>query len=291
MTPCLYTRARTIEEAIDSLVKAEGDAHIIAGGVASGIMMNEKLLQPEHLLDISCIDALKKIERTPEGGVIIGALMTHWEVLTSPIVAETIPLMIEMCHEIACGRVQSRGTIGGNLCLADPQGDPPVALLALKAILRAAGPNGQRDIPIADFFEDVYTTALGGDEILQEIIIPPTPGYSGAAYGKYGARKAMDYATTISVAVQLVRDPGSGLIKEIGVGMGGVGIIPVRPQATEAVLLGTKPGEEVFSAMRDALFDELEPLGDALYSADYKCHVAWVLLKRALEKAYERAAV
>ncbi len=100
----------------------------------------------------------------------------------------------------------------------------------------------------------------------------------------------MDYASTISVAVSLVRDPLSHLITDIGLGFGGVGTTPLRPTATEFALIGQRPGPDIFATLKETLSGELEPIGDNLYSEDYKRHVAWVQLKRALTRAYERAA-
>ncbi len=286
MTECRYTRAETVEQVIQSLVDADGEAHIIAGGVALGVLMNERLLDPVWLVDISRIEELQSVERTPDGGVRIGALMTHSEVERSKAVGEAAPLMVEMCREIACGRIKNRGTIGGNICLADPQGDPPVALLALNATVSVAGPEGQREIPIREFFIGLYETALTEGEFLRDIYVPPVPACAGFAYEKFGARKAMDYSSTISAAVQVSLDPSSGVIADIGIGLGGVGVVPVWSAATESLFLGTKPDRDVFSRMRDILFEELEPIGDNLYSEDYKRHVASVILERAITKAY-----
>ncbi len=288
MTVCRYTQVHSVDEAITQLA-ADGEAHILAGGVASGILMNEKLLDPTHLIDISRIASLKELSVDDDGTLCIGSLLTHSEVLDSRLVAESSPLLTEMCAEIACERIRNRGTIGGNICLADPQGDPPVALLALKANLRVAGPDGCRDIPVHEFFRDVYTTALTGVEILKEIRVSPTLANAGFAYRKYGSRGAMDYASTISVAVNLVRDPLSHLITDIGLGLGGVGTMPLRPMATESALIGQRPGPDIFAMIKKTLSAELEPIGDNLYSEDYKHHVAWVQLKRALTRAYERA--
>lgn len=290
MTACRYTRARTVEEAVAALTEAEGEANVIAGGVALGILMNERLLEPEWLIDIARIETMKGIAATPGGGLRIGALATHTEVERSAAVAAASPLLTEMAAEIACGRIRNRGTVGGNICLADPQGDPPVALLALGATLRAAGPGGSRDIPADGFFTDLYTTALGEDELLVEIEVPPTPAHGGVAYTKFAARRAMDYTSTVSAAVSLIRDPGDGHIAEIGIGIGGVGITSVRPVAAEAALRGRRPDADVFALMGAALGEEIEPLDDHLYSADYKRHVASVILRRAVARAYERSA-
>lgn len=289
MPDCRYTSPRTIEEALDDLAAAAGDAHVVAGGIALGILMNEKLVEPSWLIDISRIEALGGIERLRDGSLRIGALATHAEVERSVAVAQECPMLAEMAREIACGRIRNRGTVGGNICLADPQGDPPAAAIALRAVLRAATRQGPRDIPATRFFTDLYTTALGEDELLKEVIIPPPPEHSAAVFGKFAARRAMDYTSTVSVAVQLVRDPNDGCIAKVGLGLGGAGLTPAWPQATEAVLTGRVPGPETFAEMRQVLFEEIEPITDHLYSADYKRHVAWVVMKRTLERAFARA--
>ncbi len=285
MTECRYTRAESVEQVIESLVDADGKAHIIAGGVALGVLLNERLFDPAWLIDISRIAALRSVERTAEGGIRIGALMTHSQLQRSKVVAEAAPLIIEMCREIACDRIKNRGTIGGNLCIADPNGDPPVALLALNATVTAAGPDGKRDIPIREFFIDLYETALAKDEFLRDISIAPLPASAGFAYEKFAARKAMDYSSTISAAVQVSLEPGTGAIADIGIGLSGVGVKPVWPAAAENLLRGTKPDKRVFSRMRDILFESLEPIGDNLNSEDYKRHVACVIVERAIIRA------
>ena len=289
MPTCQYTRATTIDTAIESLVKAKGEAHVIAGGIALGILMSQKLIQPTWLIDISGVEAFRGIELLPDGGLRIGALETHDAIERSPIVSRSIPMLTEMTAEIACGRIKNRGTIGGNICLADPQGDPPVAALALRATLRAVGANGTRDIPATEFFTELYTTALAEDELLQEIRFPPLPATCGTAYGKFAARNAMDYTSTVSVAVRLVVEPDEGSITDVGLGCGGLGFTPVCPTETEAVFIGRKPDPETFASARETLFDELEPIEDHLYSADYKRHVATVILRRTMEQAYTRA--
>ena len=289
MPTCQFTRATTIETAIESLVEAKGEAHVIAGGIALGILMSQKLIQPTWLIDISGVEAFRGIELLPDGGLRIGALETHDAIERSPIVSRTIPMLTEMAAEIACGRIKNRGTIGGNFCLADPQGDPPVAALALRATLSAVGASGTRNIPATEFFTELYTTALARDELLQDIRFPPLPANSGTAYGKFAARNAMDYTSTVSVAVRLVVDPDKGTIVDVGLGCGGLGFTPVCAKETEAVFIGRKPDPETFASARQALFGELEPIEDHLYSADYKRHVASVILRRTMERAYRRA--
>ena len=289
MSDCRFTAAKTVEEAVASLAEAKGEAHIIAGGVALAILMNEGLLQPSWLIDVSRVTELSCIEISDDGAIRIGAAVTHSEVAASTDIAAACPMLTEMAAEIACGRVMNRGTIGGNICLADPQGDPPVAMLALDATFRVAGPSATRDVPARSFFEDLYITALAEDELLQEVIIAAPTAGCGTAFGKYAARKAMDYSSTISAAVSLERDPGDGSIANIGIGLGGCGVIPIWPEMTETLLRGRRLNDETFAAMRDVLVQEIEPIGDSLYSADYKRHVASVILKRTLKIAEQRS--
>jgi len=284
---CQYTQATSVDEAVSALIEAKGEAHLIAGGVALVILMNEKLVEPSWLIDISRIEALRGIDRLPDGTVRIGAAVTHREVAGSDIIAEAFAMVPEMAAEIACGRIMNKGTIGGNICLADPQGDPPIAMLALDATMRAAGPNGTRDIPVREFFVDLYTTALGEDELLQEILIPPMKENSVTAFGKYAARKAMDYTSTISVAVRLIRNKSSGNFDEISLGFGGVGQTPVYSEEIEEILTGTAPSDALFEDVRSKLFNVLEPIDDHLYSANYKRHVSAVTLRRTIMKAYD----
>ena len=284
---CHYARPRSVDEAIESLDASGGEGTVIAGGVALGILMNERLVRPTWLVDIARIDRLRELDVTANGELRIGATVPNTELERSAMVAHDFPLLHEMSHEIACGRVRNRGTVGGNICLADPQGDPPAAMLALDAILNVRGPDGARAVPISEFFHDLYTTALGETDILEEIIVPPKQANAGYAFGKYGARRAMDYTATISAAVTVVRD--NGRIADVRIGMGGVGTTPVRPNAAEAALRGQTPDADVLRAMGEALAEELTPLDDVIYSADYKRHVASVILRRTVERAHQRA--
>ena len=284
---CQFTQAMSVDEAVLALTKAKGEAHLIAGGVALVILINEKLVEPSWLIDVSRIEALHGIDKLPDGTIRIGAAVTHREVAESQVIAEAFPMVPEMAAEIACGRIMNKGTIGGNICLADPQGDPPIAMLALDATMRAVGPNGIRDIPVREFFVDLYTTALAEDELLQEILIPPMKKGSATAFGKYAARKAMDYTSTISVAVRLIKNPSNETLDEVSLGFGGVGQIPIYLEEIENMLTGASPSDTLFKEVAKKLSGVLEPIDDHLYSADYKKHVSAVTLRRTIMKAYD----
>lgn len=287
---CEYVRVRTIEEALESLEARNGTAKLIAGGVALVGLMNQKLFTPASLVDISRIEALQGMRQTVAGELRIGALVTHGDIERAEIIRRHFPLLHEMAREIACGRIRNRGTIGGNLCHADPQEDPPAALLALGATVRIRGRAGARELPLDGFFRDSFATALGDNELLEEVIVPAPRRHSGSAYAKFGPRRAMDYTSTISVAALVVRDPERGLITDVGIGMSGVAPTPIRARSAEAALRGQRLDPELLERMSLALAEEIEPATDFYFSAEYKRHVAGVLLRRTVGRAYDRAA-
>ena len=227
--------------------------------------MNEKFVEPKWLIDISGIGILRQIELQPDGALRIGTLATHREIEHSDLIRRHLPVLSEMATEIACGRIKNRGTIGGNLCLADPQGDPPSAVLALRATLRAVGPKGMREIPATEFFKGLYTTALNEDELLHDIVFPPAPKHCGIAFRKFTARRAMDYNSNIGVAARLVIEPASNRIIEAGLGIGGVGDTAVWPRSTEDALRGRTADAETFELARAAVREISPRSGRAVF--------------------------
>lgn len=289
MATCNYERPANLEAAFRVLAAARGEASIIAGGVALGILINEKLAQPTCLVDISRLKELRGIDPLPGGGVRIGALETHHSVETSALIRTSFPFLAELVGEIACGRVKNRGTVGGNVCLADPQADLPVAALALRARFQAVSAGGTREIPASGFFVDIVETALARDELLQAILFPGLPANTGVAFAKFSARKAMDYSSTVTVGIRLTLDPESGVVSDVGLGLGGMGVTPVWPRQTEAALRGRRLDEAALRAAKEALCAECDPIEDDLYSAAYKKHVCSVMLRRSAERARTRA--
>lgn len=289
MPDCAYDRPTTLASALDLLAALRGEASIIAGGIALGVLINEKLAQPTHLVDIGRLPELRGIDLLPDGRLRIGALETHHQVEASALIRERFPYLAELVGEIACGRVKNRGTVGGNVCIADPQADLPVAALALRARFLAANKRGPREIPAAEFFVAVMQTALTQEELLQAILFPALPPNTGVAFGKFSARKAMDYTSTVTVGVRLTVDPRTQVVTDIGLGLGGMGATPVCPKRTEAAFVGKRLEEGTYRAAQDQLATECEPIDDDLYSAEYKKHVCSVVLKRTAERALARA--
>src|SRR5882762_6721950 len=169
-----YAAPRTLDEALGVLREHGDEAKVIAGGTALVTMMRQRLVSPGYLVSLREIPGLGRIE-VANGGVRIGALVTHREVETSPLVRERIPVLAETFRRVATVRIRHMATVGGALAHADPNQDPPVTLLALGARVEIRGARGSRELPLAEFFRDYYETALEPGELVTAIKVAPPP--------------------------------------------------------------------------------------------------------------------
>lgn len=287
MTETLYLRPTSLDQAIADLGDHGEEGKLIAGGVALVNLMNLKLLTPRVLIDISRIPGLDQIRQDADGTIRLGALVTHAALEESPMIRTAVPLLAAMAREIGCGRIRNRGTLGGNLCHADPQEDPPAALIALGAGLRIMGPQGERLVAADRFFVGTYETALHTDEILVEILVPRAGPGTGWSFLKFGPRRAMDYTSTISIAVSLRLQGGT--ITTVGIGMAGVAATPLRAGRAESCLRGQAPAEALLQEASRVAAAETDPVSDLQYSAEYKRAMVPILVRRALRQALVNA--
>ncbi len=278
-----YQRATSIDHAVAILDHHQADAMIVAGGIVVGSLINQRLTIPPVLVDISRIAELKTLEEAPRGGLLIGPLVTHDEVLRSPTVKRHAPLLFAIASEISCNRLRNRGTLGGSLCTVGGQGDPATGLIALGGTLRLRGPRGTRTLPVEEFYKDPFSTDLSPDEILDQVFVPPMPQHALYAFGKHGPRSAMDW-TQITVAVVL-QEGADGRIETIRVGLNGVGPTPSRTLHVEAALLGQRTQNFAWAPVLAGLEKDVEPDGDLIFSSSYKLHLAGVLLRRTVQRA------
>jgi len=263
--------ARTVDEAVALLARLGDDATVLAGGTAFALLWKQGLIRPAHVVDIHTVSELRGIARLPDGGLRIGALATHRDAERHPAVASYCPALAETFGHVATIRIRNQATVGGNLAHADPAQDPPVMLLALDAVAVARSSRGERRIPLGSFFVDLMTTSLAPDELLTEVVLPPLPAGTRAAYRKFLPRTADDYAT---VSVAAVRSPRGG----VRVALGSVAATPVRAGACERALAGGASAAEAAALVDEAI----DPLDDGRGSAGYKRRVARVWAERAL---------
>jgi carbon-monoxide dehydrogenase medium subunit len=282
-----YRRPESLAEAIELLEEHGDDARPLAGGTALVLLMRQGLVRPEVVVSLDRIAELGGISAT-EDGVRIGATATHREAETSPIVLDAAPLLVKTLSHVATIRIRNVGTVGGNLAHADPNQDPPVTLIAHAATVTLAGPDGERVVPVEDFFVDYYETDRSPSELLTAIDVPRLPAGTGATYLKYLPRSAEDYAT-VSVAAAVRLDDGGERCVEARVALGSVAGVPVRARAVESALVGNAPDDELIREAAALVVDEVDPIPDARGSAEYKREMAAVFVRRALTDAFAMA--
>jgi len=167
-----YFAPKTLKEALTLLDKYQDECKVIAGGQSLLILMRQGLVAPKYLIDIKGISELSYIKSDAKKGLRIGALTTHRAIEKSPKMRDGFVVLAEMENRLASIQTRNWGTIGGNLCHADPAGDPAPVLMALNATLSMAGVKGKRNMPVEDFCLDYFETALEPGELLTEIQVP-----------------------------------------------------------------------------------------------------------------------
>lgn len=286
MTPFDYSAPESLAGAIAELQAAGEEGKAIAGGTALVIMMMQRLVRPSRLVSLRRIPGLERIE-TADGRIRIGPLATHRDVETSALVRERLPVLAETFRQVATIRIRNIATVGGSLAHADPNQDPPVTLMALGASVRIAGPDGERELPLDQFFVDYYQTALRPAELVVAVDVPLPARGSGSAFLKFLPRTADDYAT-VAVAATVTLAP-DGVCREARIGLGALGSTPLRARQAEAILQGERLSESLLAALGEAAQRIVDPVHDQRGSAEYKREMARVFVRRAVSAAWERA--
>ncbi|MEC7489902.1 MAG: FAD binding domain-containing protein [Pseudomonadota bacterium] len=282
MGETVYVRAVSVHEAVQELANARGDGLVIAGGTVVCTLFNQHLATPKVLVDISRIMNLREINMSNDGRLLIGALVTHDDILRSPVIGSRAPLLTEIAEGTSCARLRNRGTIGGNLCTIGSQGDAATGLIALGAILHLRGPGGARTVSLEEFYADAFMVDLGSDEIMEKIELPGLMETTRYGFCKLGPRQAMDWT---QITVSVVFNSVENLIKDIRIGMNGVSNAPIRPLLVEHVLEGQEVDKIDWVNVIRTLDGEISPDGDLVYSAHFKRRLAGVALRRAMERA------
>jgi carbon-monoxide dehydrogenase medium subunit len=278
-----YERATSVEGAIASLKRLGPEARVIAGGHSLLPMMKLRLANPEYLVDINDLNELAYIRE--EGNELrIGALIRHFELERSELLAERFPIFRDAERVIADPVVRNRGTIGGSLCQADAAEDLSAVCSALKATVVIRGADGERIVGMDEFHVGPFMTAVGDGELLTEVRLPLRPN-AGSAHEKV-ERRAGDWAiAAASAAVWMDGD----VIADAGVALSAVGPTTVHVTRAEELLRGKAPSEELFEQAGAFASEDCFPVADGRGPVDYKRHLAGVLTKRALRSAAARA--
>lgn len=279
--PFDYKVPASLEEAVGLLTADPDGAKVLAGGHSLIPAMKLRLAQPQLLVDIARLKSLAYI-REEGDQILIGATTTHYQLESSDLLKRICPLLSMCGASIGDVQVRNKGTIGGSVAHADPAGDWPAAVLALDAELVLVGPNGDRTVRAADFFLDLLTTDLQPGEILREIRIKKPTGRFGQAYQKV-PHPASGFAV-VGIATHLVlNDDGS--CQSIAIGVTGVGVKAYRAQAVESALAGTNLDDAAITSAVGHICDGIDPNSDLYASGEYRCHLAQVHTRRAINAA------
>ena len=282
-----YFAPKTLKEALTLLDKYRDENKVIAGGQSLLILMRHGLVAPEYLINIKGISELDYIKSDVKEGLKIGALTTHRTIEKSPVMKNGYSVLAEMEQKLASIQTRNWGTIGGNLCHADPAGDPMPVLIALKATLKIASSNGERTMAAEDFCLDYFETALEPDELLTEIQIPPVPPYTGTAYTKFNIIE--NDTPTVGVAVSITLASKDGNCQDARIVLGAAAPKPIRAQKAEEILRGKKLTDSLLKEAGEIASTECEPISDIHASAEYRQELVRVLVKRVAKEALDRA--
>ena len=281
-----YHRAGSVAE-VGKLLAQNPEAKLLAGGHSLIPVLKLRLAAPPALIDIGRLPELKGIS-AGDGMVRIGALTTHAELAASAELVEHAPALAEAAGQIGDPAVRNRGTIGGNVVHADPASDLPAVLVALGATFNTVGAGGERSTAAGDFFQDLFTTALGEDELLTSVDVPARGTGEGQAYTKF-AHPASRYAV-IGVAASVT--VAAGVCSAAAVVVGGLVVVPRRASAVEQALVGQELSDESIAQAANEVGGDLgeDLLGDLFASAEYRRAVAHVYVRQALTAAAERVS-
>jgi aerobic carbon-monoxide dehydrogenase medium subunit len=272
-----YARPATVEEAV-SLLAAHDGARALAGGQTLLNVMKARAASPEVLVDLADLDDLRTIGFSSDGLLELGAMVTYAQLVASSEVEVARPILAEVAATIGDVQVRNRGTVGGNVCVADPTNHLPPLLAALDASFTIRGESGERTVGADEFFLGVYATAVGEGELLTKVSVPPSSGagdgFSGVTIGKHG--------TYVANAAASVSDDG------VRVALGCVAAVPVRASAMEERLAAGDLSEGAVKKAVEGLGATLDPPSDVHGSADYRRHLAEVSAARAVLQAAGR---
>ena len=268
----------SVAEASELLGRFGDTAKIYAGGTELLLAMKEGLVQYERLINVKKL-GLNQVS-ADNGTLKIGALCTHHELENSTLLQQRLPAFVKLEQNVANVRVRQTGTIGGNLCFAEPHADPGTLLMALGATMVADKGASKREILAEHFFVDAYETSLAADEVLTEIRVPTPGAHRKCAYLKFGYLERPSVGVAIALSL-------NGVVRDVRIAVGCAGPAPKRVAEAEALLNG-KSKDEASRNLAQAVViaaKASQAISDLHGAQDYKEHIVGVLLKRAFQVA------
>ncbi len=279
-----YYEPKTLREALELLAKWGRDAKVLAGGTDLLVQMKIRKVEPKCLINIKRIPGLDFIKEGDES-LRIGAATKLRKIGKSEVVRRRFPALYEAVREMASVQIKNMATIGGNLCNASPAADTAPPLMVYGAKLKLVSLEGERIVPIEEFFTGPGETVLKPGELLAEILIPYQPESTGSSFIKV-SRTSMDLAK-VNVAVRLTLSGET--MSRVRIALGAVAPTPMRAREAERHLEGKPPSESDFKRAGEIAAGEIKPITDLRSTAWYRREVTKVIVADALTRALSRA--
>lgn len=285
MTPAAfaYHRPLHLPDALVLLAQLH-DVQVLAGGQSLVPLLNARRATPAHLVDINRLTELDFVQEST-GAIIVGAMTRQRTLEFSPLIAQRLPLVSAAVQRVGHRQTRNRGTIGGSLCNMDPAAELALAAVMHDATLRLSSTGAVRELAMVDFACGAHVTARRPGELLTDIVMLPWPAAHGFGFHEFSRRHA-DWPIASAAALMVLDEDGR--IVRAAMGLGAVERVPRRRARAEQMLLGQRPGAELFAAAASQV-DDLLPVEDVNAPAWYRLELARVLMRRALADAAQRA--
>ncbi len=284
-----YFAPESLPEALSLLQERGEEGRALAGGTDLVVQVKEggKIPTPSYLVSLRRLPELRGIDFSERDGLRIGATVTMTEAAESAPVRERYRALADGAEIVGSIQTMNMATIGGNVCNAAPSADTAPPLLTYEAVAVIAGPKGERDVPIEEFWLGPNQTALQQGELLRELRLPAPPANTGGVYVRQTPRKQMDIAV-VGVAVLLTLGQGDR-IERARIALGAVAPTPIRALKAEAALEGKAASEALFAEAAETATSEASPIDDVRGSAEFRRHLVQVTTERCLQEAAQRA--
>ena len=281
-----YEAPQTTKAAVALLAKAKGSAYVLAGGSDLLVRMKGGFIEPDLVVDIKRIKAMREAKKTASGWSI-GAAVSCAELGENKALIKTWPGVVEAANLIGSKQVQGRCTIVGNMCNAGPAADSVPAMVAAAAKAVIQGPKGKRTIAVEQVAVGPGKTSLKKGELVEAILLPKRPPRSGDAYLRFIPRTEMDIAV-VSCGVSLSLD-AKGMVKDARVSLGAVAPTVLLVADAATAIIGSKLDDAALEKLGKACSAACRPIDDKRGTIEFRTKVAAVLAKRAAKIAFERA--
>ena len=278
-----YHQPTTLKEAFSQMEKLKGRAKYIAGGTDILVRIKQRAVEPDALISLRGIEALKNMGHN--GGLSVGSMIPFRDLETDAVIAREYPALAKAVSHLANPQVRNVATMGGNLCNAAPSADCAPPLIVMEATLKLQGPSGEREVPIDKFFTGPGENCLKAEEVLTQIHIPEMANRTGMAFLKVG-RVAQDIAV-VNAAALLVMDKKK--CRECRLAVGAVAPVPLRLKKVEKLITGEEIGPELLDRISELVEQEVTPINDVRSTEEYRRIMSGVLIKRAILQASRHA--